>query len=178
LFELFRPYGLSGTQIENLTDVIRGTTGGQIFTSSNRILKDRGKILVTKKNDLADNYFRIEHAEDLNKIRWIKSAEFVDIESDFEISDNPSIAFLDSSELSFPMIIRRWKKGDYFYPLGMNDKKKLSDFFIDSKLSLIDKDKIMILETAGRIAWIIGERIDNRFRIKPSTTRALIIKLT
>jgi len=177
LFELFKPYGLSGNQLDDLADVIKGTTGGQLFTNSHRILKDRRKIIVSNKKELTDNYFRIEIPEDFVSVPWIESADFVDITSDFTIPCDRMTACLDSRKLSFPIIIRRWKKGDYFYPLGMESKKKLSDYFVDRKLSLIDKDNIMILESEGEIAWIIGERIDNRFRIKPTTTRALIIKL-
>jgi len=74
------------------------------------------------------------------------------------------------------MEIRKWKPGDFFYPLGMNRKKKLSDYFTDRKFSRIEKEKAMVMESAGQIVWIIGERIDNRFRITGSTSEAFIIK--
>ncbi len=75
------------------------------------------------------------------------------------------------------MTIRKWQAGDFFFPFGMKGKKKLSDYFIDCKFSRIEKEKAMILESGGRIAWIIGERIDNRFRITKSTRKALVIKI-
>ena len=74
------------------------------------------------------------------------------------------------------MIIRKWKAGDYFYPLGMNQKKKLSDYFIDNKYSIFDKENIFILESGGNIAWIIGDRIDDRFKITDSTCKGLLLK--
>ncbi len=58
----------------------------------------------------------------------------------------------------------------------MNRKKKLSDYFIDNKYSKLDKENIFILESDGKIAWIIGDRIDDRFKITSSTTRGLLIK--
>jgi tRNA(Ile)-lysidine synthase len=73
-------------------------------------------------------------------------------------------------------MIRKWKVGDYFYPLGMRQKKKLSDYFIDNKYSIFDKENIFILESEGQIAWIIGDRIDDRFKITNSTKTGLLIK--
>jgi tRNA(Ile)-lysidine synthase len=79
-------------------------------------------------------------------------------------------------KITFPLIIRKWRHGDFFYPLGMKQKKKLSDYFVDRKFSVLEKEKITVLESAGEIAWIVGERLDNRFRITDSTKKALIIK--
>ena len=73
------------------------------------------------------------------------------------------------------MVIRKWEPGDYFHPFGMSRKKKLSDYFIDRKFSRLRKEKTLVMETDGKIAWIIGERIDNRFRISVTTKKALII---
>jgi tRNA(Ile)-lysidine synthase len=72
--------------------------------------------------------------------------------------------------------IRKWKPGDFFYPLGMKQKKKLSDYFIDRKYSRFDKENIFILESDGKIVWIIGDRIDDRFKITGSTKNGLVIK--
>ena len=102
--------------------------------------------------------------------------ELIELENNFVIPEDKLIACLDEVEIDFPLIVRKWNEGDFFYPLGMKHKKKLSDFLIDRKLSLPEKEKIMVLESGGRIAWIIGERIDGRFRIKSTTKRAIIIK--
>jgi tRNA(Ile)-lysidine synthase len=178
LFELFRPFGISGSQTEDLVDVIMGTTGGQIYTTTHRILKDRENIVVFPNVEKTDVSFKIDNLDDLRKIPGIESAGFTDVTENFVIPVERNTACIDEEEIIFPLIIRRWRKGDYFCPLGMSNRKKLSDFFIDKKLSLIEKERIMVLESDGRIVWVMGERIDSRFRIKPSTKRALIIKLS
>ncbi len=84
---------------------------------------------------------------------------------------------LDFDKLNFPIIIRKWKEGDYFYPLGMKTKKKLSDFFIDNKISIFDKNECWILCSGDEIVWVVGHRIDDRFRISDKTKKAYIAEL-
>jgi tRNA(Ile)-lysidine synthase len=86
-----------------------------------------------------------------------------------------SIASLDLDKLVFPLQLRRWEKGDWFMPLGLKGKKKLSDFFVDHKISLADKEKTWLLVSGKDIVWVVGKRIDNRFRITPKTKKAFVI---
>jgi len=88
-----------------------------------------------------------------------------------------NIACLDAAKVIFPVTIRKKVAGDYFYPLGMDRKKKISDFLIDERYSLPEKEKILVMESANRIVWVIGCRIDNRFRITGKTERIFMIKL-
>ena len=178
LFELFRPFGLSGSQLKELSDVITGKTGGQLYTTAYRIIKNRNKIVISQNEKLTASTYNITNAEDLKNVPGIESVEIFELTDNFVIPEARLVACLDMEVIDFPVIVRRWKNGDYFYPLGMKHKKKLSDFLTDRKLSLIEKEKIMVLESGGRIAWVLGERIDSRFSISSSTTLSLIIKLS
>ena len=94
-----------------------------------------------------------------------------------EIPQSPNLAALDYDKLTFPLTTRKWKEGDWFYPLGMKGKKKLSDFFIDNKLSLNQKENTWLLTSADNIVWVIGMRIDNRFKVTDKTKKIYLVEL-
>lgn len=118
----------------------------------------RDEILINKSYDLEKYYF---------------SSEFVD-EAKFE--KNPNIEFIDADLTGEKLIMRNWRDGDWFFPFGMQGKKKVSDFFIDEKIPIFRKNSIPILESDGKIVWVCGLRLDDRFKITDSTKRILKLK--
>jgi tRNA(Ile)-lysidine synthase len=178
IFELFNPYGVSGSVYSDLIRLISGSTGKQIFTKTHRILRNRDEIIVTPLETGNPENHVLTSIEDLQMVQGIRSAMIIDVKPGYRIPRHKSIACIDSQKIRFPLIIRGWVKGDHFFPLGMNKKKKLSDYFIDSKYSLLKKEKTLILESAGKIVWIIGDRLDDRFKVTDSTSKILLIRLS
>jgi tRNA(Ile)-lysidine synthase len=178
VFELFAPFGVTGAKSGEIDRLLRGKTGKQVFTQTHRIVRNRNELIVTPLENDKQEYYEINIIEDFLNVPGIVSVEVIDLPANHEIPGSQDIAFLNLEKISFPLLIRHWKKGDYFFPLGMEHKKKLSDYFVDHKFSLVKKEKILILESGGNIAWLIGERLDNRFRINDSTSKTLSIRLS
>ncbi len=177
IFELFKPYGVANAKLNDLIRVIDGKTGGQIITDTHRIIKNRKEIVVSEEAYMQETSYTISDINAFCIYPGISSARNVKITDTYEIPSDPHIACIDLQKISFPVLIRKWKPGDYFYPLGMKQKKKLSDYFIDNKYSRFDKETIFILESDGKIVWLIGDRIDDRFKITSSTKKGLLLKL-
>lgn len=95
----------------------------------------------------------------------------------FSRTDDRNLVELDLDKLTFPLTVRPWKEGDWFRPLGMKGKKKISDLMIDLKIPLSLKQDVMILESSGEIAWVIGLRMDDRFKITSGTKRKCLMKV-
>jgi tRNA(Ile)-lysidine synthase len=176
LFELFKQYGITNALLTDLVKVIKGHTGGQIITDSHRIIKNRRELVVSDEKVSDKTMYTIPDEKAFCSFPGISSARNVKIDETYEIPSDPHTACIDMQKVSFPMKIRKWKAGDNFYPLGMKQKKKLSDYFIDNKYSRFDKENIFILESDGKIVWIIGDRIDDRFKITNSTRNGLLLK--
>jgi tRNA(Ile)-lysidine synthase len=175
LYELFKPFGITDSLLTDLLNVIGGKTGGHIMTPSHRILKNRKVIIITPDKEAYRPVFEIPGISEMTLVPQVISAQYVNITDEFKIPSGPFIGCFDAGMVSFPLTIRKWEKGDFFFPFGMKSRKKLSDYFIDRKLSIPEKEEIFVMESAGEIAWIMGERIDNRFRITRSTKKALVI---
>jgi tRNA(Ile)-lysidine synthase len=176
IFELFSPYGVTNAMLNDLIAVISGKTGGIILTDSHRIIRNRDELIVTKPEPGGKQHYIVNDTGGFLNVPFILSAGVFQTDAEFVITNDPLTACIDAEKLKFPLIIRNWKDGDRFYPFGMKQKKKLSDYFIDRKFSAIDKENTLLLESDGKIVWIIGERLDDRFRVTEETRKVLILK--
>jgi tRNA(Ile)-lysidine synthase len=175
LFEILSEFGFTPPSIAEIFDSCNSTSGKQFYSASYKLIKDRDVFIVSHLESSINGRTYID--ENIPVVNSPLTLEFEVIEKtkDFEIINNRNIALLDYDKITFPIILRKWIPGDYFIPLGMKGIKKLSDFFIDQKMSLIDKENAWILTSGPDIFWIIGKRLDNRFKITPETKRILQI---
>lgn len=177
LYGLFHPYGFTESVLQDLKRSWDGKPG-KVFSSGTYDLNlDRDRIILAKKRSSFSKPIRIEKGE--TSIDWNDHTfrtEIVPIDS-LELRKESTLAQLDASRLSFPLTLRAWKAGDHFYPLGMKGKKKLSDFFIQQKIPLNRKNNIGVLENNnGDIIWIVGLRIDDRYKITTNTKKVFIFE--
>lgn len=177
LYELFMPWGITGSNLPELEKVIKGRTGARLMTPGHIITKNRGQIIISPARQQESIIYSAASADDLKALPIIDSAEYLSRSTIQSIPAGSDVACLDAEKVTFPVIIRKKGAGDYFYPLGMDRKKKISDFLIDGRFSLPEKEKILVMESENRIVWVLGCRIDNRFRITAKTDRVLMIKL-
>ena len=177
LYELLKPYSFTAAQTTELLKLCNASNGKYVSSSTHRIIRNRKWLLLTKLNTNNNCLFVLD-----NKDMKLTTGDFTlsvqAFEGEIEISSKKDVVSLDSKEVSFPLLLRKWKQGDYFYPLGMTKKKKISRFLIDEKLSLPEKENVWVIESASRIVWVVGRRIDNRFKIKPSTKSFLRLSVS
>ena len=163
LFEVLSPLGFNSTQVEEVYGSLNGQPGKRFISSQWQVVKDRELLLIEK----------VKTANDKPQIIF----EEVLLTKEFVIPKDKNTACFDANKFKGVISIRKWEKGDYFIPFGMKGKKLVSDFMTDSKFSLLKKEQQWVLSCNDQIAWLIGERTDNRFRIDDSTQKVIIAKL-
>jgi tRNA(Ile)-lysidine synthase len=176
LYELFSPYGFTRSQCEGIEKIMDAKPGRRSISTTHQLFKDRDALILIQSSHETYNKYYLDGPEFLSLLPFPMDVEVLDREDLAEIPADPMIACLDHDEIQFPLTIRHWLHGDYFYPLGMNQMKKLSDFFVDNKISVPEKESTWILASGEKIAWIMGHRIDHRFRIREETTKVLLLR--
>ena len=177
LFEIIKEVGFTAAQTNEVLKLLNSESGKYIQSPTHRILRNRKWLIISPLNDLEANHFLIKEKDTV----IIFSGGKLSIEKEVnpgKIQADKNAAQLDALQIQFPLILRKWKTGDYFYPLGMQKKKKLSRFFIDQKLSLNEKQQAWVIESDKKIIWVVGHRIDDRFKIKDGSANILKFSLT
>jgi len=177
MYELLQKYGFGNVTIQQVTEHLDGESGKQFYSDTHRLIKDR-KYLIINKIELKfeTNYWISMTDTVISKPLNLEISKF-SIHSEFQVSKDKKCIHLDASKLQFPLQLRHWHEGDSFVPFGMKGSKKISDFFIDNKFSILDKEQTWLLVSGDDIVWIVGYRIDNRFSVTNETKEVVQIKL-
>lgn len=199
LYEIAKPYGFTAAQTGDIIRLLDSETGRYVASSTHRIIRNRNWLIIAPTMSDAARHVLVDAHDQLvvfpggqlqlqpMKVKEVPIPVADDRTAQPDVAagkkkkggQKPAtptpdpIAYIDSRDLEFPLLLRPWKTGDYFYPLGMQKKKKLARFLIDQKLSATDKEKVWVLESNKRIVWVVGMRIDNRFRIAAGTRQVL-----
>jgi len=176
LFEILKENGFS--EWNDVTALLNAQSGKQVFSKSHRLIKDRKHLLLTKIDATDSNQSYTIADFDSDFISNEINLKF-DIENNSEEIQSKNVVNIDIEKLTFPLTLRKWQHGDFFYPLGMKGKKKLSDFFNDEKMSILEKEKVWVLTTSeNEIIWVVRKRIDKRFGITSMTKEIVEINST
>lgn len=177
-WELISRFGFHAAQTAEVIKLLDGENGGYQLSSSHRIIRNRQWMIISPNNTATALHIQIEAGQ--AEVLFENGKLIITDKSDssthpliHSFTHSPSDASLDAGEIRFPLLLRKWKAGDYFYPLGMQKKKKLGRFLIDLKLARNEKEQVWVLESDQRILWVLGYRIDNRFRVTEKTKQVL-----
>ena len=193
LYEIVTPYGFSPQQLDAIIGLLDSGSGKYVLSAghTHRLLKNRNWLIISPVETMeAANILVEEHDTVVRCKDGVLTLGHVALPAALDqgrlaasdqghraaLDQGPLVALVDAARVSFPLLLRRWRPGDYFYPLGMRKKKKLSRFFIDSKLSVADKERVWVLEMDKKIIWVVGMRIDDRWKLGPGTTNVLRIE--
>lgn len=177
LFEILKDKKFNFEQCKNIIKNLSHTSGNLFYSSTHRLLIDRFFLIVEKISDSKAVHLNISPNEQIQlPIGKLYCSPKSEIPDSFE--DSKSVAYLDAGKLKFPLTIENWKDGDRFAPIGMNGKnKKIKSYLTDEKLSRFQKEATLVLKSAGKICWIIGHRIDEKFKINSNSKTCFIFKI-
>lgn len=174
-YELLKPFGFTSSQTFEIIKLLDAANSSYISSQTHRVIRNRNWMIIAPlAADHQQMLIPIEPGD--ASIEFAAGSLQISHTTSSQIPDASHLALINADELIYPLLLRPWKQGDYFYPLGMHRKKKISRFLSDLKLSKTEKEKVWVLESGKKIIWVLGMRIDHRFRITDHTQQKL--KLT
>lgn len=177
MYEILSDFGFNEATINSIEDALLETSGKQFYSETHRLVKDRDYLLIVKNKPQNLNQYLIDESQTsvyspiILHLEVLKDLQYV------KILKNKEVAMLDYDKLSFPLILRKWKKGDSFFPYGLKGEKKISEFYKNLKYSILDKENQWLLCSENDIIWVVGQRIDDRYKITKSTKTIFKIEL-
>jgi tRNA(Ile)-lysidine synthase len=177
LYEFLSCFNFTSGSLGDIVKSLDGPSGKMFFSETHRLVKDRNILIISKLK--MDEFLKYYIEDSTTGLDEPVKMDFMTINRtpQFHLSADRDTAYLDYSRLIFPLILRTWQPGDHFHPLGMPHLKKLSDFFIDEKLSIVEKENTWLLMSGENIAWVIGHRIDERYKITDQTEQVFVARV-
>ena len=178
-WELLSPYGFNQSQVDDIVRCLEKEKSQVFLSPTHRLVKNRLQLIIQPFSEKKEKKsFRIN---EFSKHKSLKTPiplflKKISHSPNYEIPVSANMASIACERIEFPLILRKWEPGDSFRPYGLNRKKKLSDFFIDLKFSIPDKEKCWLLCSGKHIVWVVGHRIDHQFRVTPKTKQILQIE--
>lgn len=176
IYELFRKFGISPKQTGEVISLLGSQTGRYVLTTTHRLLCDRGRIIITERGESETSDYIFSSIDDMRLSGLFSDVRIADSDGE-PLPVSPLTASLDLNRITFPLKVRNWDNGDRFMPLGMKHMKKVSDFLIDLKVPVSIKEKVLLLLSGDEIMWVMGYRIDERFRVTGQSGRILVLTL-
>ncbi len=174
IFEIIKDFNFHSSQVDEVKKLFTAANAAYINSLSHRIIKNRNWLIIAPVETIESQHILIKE-NDKKIVFEGGTLWFEQLNNNRKPATEKNIASLDADKIMFPLLLRKWKQGDYFYPLGMQKKKKLKKFLIDEKLSKTEKEKVWVLEMNKKILWIVGFRIDDRFKLNLETQNVLKI---
>lgn len=170
LHPLFKNYGF--TETKDLLQLVQTLSGKELCSKTHRLVKDREHLLLAEIGTVDQGEYLI--GENRSEVSLPVALTIEEVEKVGETG--PDILYVDKETLNYPLKVRKWQKGDYFHPFGMQGRKKVSKYFKDEKVDVLAKEKQWLLCSGDQVVWVIGRRPDNRFKVSERTRK--IVKIT
>ncbi len=177
LFEILSPFGFHHRDVKNIADAIQAISGKLFYSATHQVLRDREFLILSEISINDKQEYSISEEILALVLPMNMKLSFQDRTSSFRFPRDLKIACFDANKLKFPLKFRKWKEGDTFRPIGMKGNKKLSDFFIDQKFSIQEKENTWLLCSGSKIIWVVGHRMDDRVKITDETTKIYRLEL-
>lgn len=178
VYEIIHPYGFNSAQVPHVLGLLQSESGHYVNSNSHRIIKNRDFLIITTLPTTSTDLILVEAAPctiDTGKDHFSFAIE----DKPRQLDKDAHTALIDLTKVEFPLILRKWKVGDYMYPLGMSmKKKKVSKLLIEAKMPIHEKEHVWVLECNKRIVWLTGMRLDERFKVRESSEKVLVVTKT
>lgn len=176
LFEIFHEYGFSYSDMKQFLQLLKNPHSGKSIQSEQYTLFiDRKKVFLKKNQKESTKEYCIENVDDVKHLPMDLHMEVKKYRSDI-LDPSPLLFQADMESIEFPLKLRKWQAGDAFIPFGMKGRKKISDYLIDKKIPLVDKENVYVLLSNKKLIWLLGYRADECIRITSNTKEILQIK--